>query len=169
MANWEAIGAVAELFGALGVIATLGYLAVQIRQNTTSTRTSSYQAAVAASAEWSRGVGLDPDATRIVVSGFRDYASLSPEDQPRFDLLNASIFRNYENIYYQYQQGAIDEAAWTGWSWRMRSTFAMPGTRVWWQGNRSGYNRDFAIYLESTPFPGPGEAPRPGPPPNERS
>ena len=42
--NWEAIGAVGEVFGALGVIATLGYLAVQIRQNTKTVRTSTYQA-----------------------------------------------------------------------------------------------------------------------------
>ena len=32
--NWVAIGAVGELLGALGVIATLGYLAFQIRKNT---------------------------------------------------------------------------------------------------------------------------------------
>ncbi len=32
--NWEAIGAIGELLGAAGVIATLGYLAFQIRQNT---------------------------------------------------------------------------------------------------------------------------------------
>ncbi len=32
--NWEALGAIAELVGAVGVIATLGYLAIQIRQNT---------------------------------------------------------------------------------------------------------------------------------------
>ena len=31
--NWEALGAIAELLGAIGVIATLGYLATQIRQN----------------------------------------------------------------------------------------------------------------------------------------
>ena len=31
--NWEAIGAIGEVLGALGVIATLGYLAFQIRQN----------------------------------------------------------------------------------------------------------------------------------------
>ena len=33
--NWEAIGAVGEVLGAIGVIATLVYLAVQIRQNST--------------------------------------------------------------------------------------------------------------------------------------
>ena len=32
--NWNAIGAVAELVGASGVIASLLYLAVQIRQST---------------------------------------------------------------------------------------------------------------------------------------
>ena len=32
--NWEAIGAIGEVVGALGVILTLGYLAYQIRQNT---------------------------------------------------------------------------------------------------------------------------------------
>lgn len=36
--NWEAIGAVAELLGALGVILSLLYLAAQIRTNTESSR-----------------------------------------------------------------------------------------------------------------------------------
>ena len=33
--NWEAIGAVGEVAGAIGVIVTLAFLATQIRQNTT--------------------------------------------------------------------------------------------------------------------------------------
>ena len=33
MINWDAVGAVAELAGAMAVVATLGYLALQIRQN----------------------------------------------------------------------------------------------------------------------------------------
>ena len=31
--NWDAIGAIGEILGAIVVIATLGYVAVQIRQN----------------------------------------------------------------------------------------------------------------------------------------
>jgi hypothetical protein len=31
--NWEAVGAIGEVFGAIGVIVTLAYLAMQIRQN----------------------------------------------------------------------------------------------------------------------------------------
>ena len=36
--NWEAIGAIAEAMGALGVIATLAYFSIQLRQNTISAR-----------------------------------------------------------------------------------------------------------------------------------
>ena len=36
--NWEAIGAIGEMVSAIGVIATLGYLAVQIKQNTRAIR-----------------------------------------------------------------------------------------------------------------------------------
>ena len=41
--SWDAIGAVAELLGAFGVIASLVYLANQMRQNTRAMRASAYQ------------------------------------------------------------------------------------------------------------------------------
>ena len=36
MINWEAIGAVGEIAGAIAVIATIFYLSLQIRQNSRS-------------------------------------------------------------------------------------------------------------------------------------
>ena len=45
--NWEALGAIGEIVGAVAVIATLGYLAVQIRQNTRSVRAATLQSVLA--------------------------------------------------------------------------------------------------------------------------
>jgi len=42
--NWDAISAIGEILGAIAVVATLGYLAVQIRQNTTALSVSSFHA-----------------------------------------------------------------------------------------------------------------------------
>ena len=36
--NWDAIGSIAEVIGALAVLITLAYLAVQVRQNSTQLR-----------------------------------------------------------------------------------------------------------------------------------
>jgi len=41
--NWEAIGAIGEVGGAIGVIVTLLYLAGQLRQNTKALRSASYE------------------------------------------------------------------------------------------------------------------------------
>ena len=63
--NWDAIGAIAELLGAVGVIVTLAYLAQQISQNTRTVRSS----AAAALAQTNNSVGLalvqDADVNRI--------------------------------------------------------------------------------------------------------
>ena len=40
--NWEAVGAIGEVVGALGVIATLLYLAIQIRRSTAQARSDSH-------------------------------------------------------------------------------------------------------------------------------
>ena len=41
--NWDAIGAVGEVGGAIGVVVTLIYLAGQLRQNTNALRSASYE------------------------------------------------------------------------------------------------------------------------------
>ncbi len=38
--EWDAVGAIAELMGAIAVLVTVGYLAVQIRQSTRSSESS---------------------------------------------------------------------------------------------------------------------------------
>lgn len=41
--NWDAISAVGKLVGAAGVILTLVYLAIQIRQNTAAVKGATHQ------------------------------------------------------------------------------------------------------------------------------
>ena len=43
--NWEAVSAIGEIAGAAGVIVTLGYLSIQIRQNTKASRITAVQTA----------------------------------------------------------------------------------------------------------------------------
>jgi hypothetical protein len=149
--NWEALGAIAELIGAAGVIATLVYLAAQIRQNTISTRTSSYQAVVEALSDWSRSVGLDPAVATLMVQGNRDLGALSAAQRAQYAFLMVSLFRNYENIFYQHEQGAIDDVVFEGWELRMRESIAAAGARAWWERSRLAYSAPFREFLERTP------------------
>ena len=50
--NWEAIQAISGLLSAIAVVATLGYVAVQIRQNTKSLRSAVPENRGAEAAGW---------------------------------------------------------------------------------------------------------------------
>ena len=63
--NWEALGAIGEIVGAVAVVVTLGYLAVQIRQNTRSAKVFSNQLVDSAAMR----LVTEPAAFDVIVSG----------------------------------------------------------------------------------------------------
>jgi hypothetical protein len=75
--NWDAIGAIAETLGAVGVITTLVYLSVQLRQNSRLLRTSSAALTTSGSTTLNVLMVQDPDIARIWSSELADRAALS--------------------------------------------------------------------------------------------
>ena len=151
--NWEAIGTVAELFGATGVIASLFYLGSQIRQNTRSVRASSYHAVVANLSQQSSALSRDPLLCELVVRGQGDFYALKRTEQMQFALFLVSTFRGYEDVFYQYRNGMLDEPVWPGWSNSMTRVFWQPGVQVWWPSWRLDCHADFREFLERSPAP----------------
>lgn len=82
--NWDAIGAAGEVVGALGVIFTLGYLAVQIRQNTQSTDKQSRRDAMEFVYTSSRPIIEDPVLAELYLRGMADFHQLSDVEKLRF-------------------------------------------------------------------------------------
>jgi len=63
--NWDAIGAFAELLGALAVFITVAFLAVQMRQNTRALRAESMNNASMSTQNWYLQVGTNPQCAEI--------------------------------------------------------------------------------------------------------
>jgi hypothetical protein len=64
MIEWNILGNIAESVAALGVIASLIYLAVQVRQNTQSIRASTYEGMIRSSGEFLLPLIQDRDLAR---------------------------------------------------------------------------------------------------------
>ena len=132
--NWDAIGAIAELLGAVGVIASLVYLAGQIRhsreqmnQNTRAIRANSYQQYVQSLGEvMHRGVD-SPEMWQTVRSGMNDFAVLNEEDAFRFGWWMNGVAHAFENCHYQYRVGMLDEDRWQKHYADVRELFENPG------------------------------------------
>jgi hypothetical protein len=92
--NWEAVGAIGEVLGAAGVIITLAYLAVQIRQNSRqlersmqATRIAADDAVARGFDQWRQLLISDEKVSEIYVRGLEDISALDPTERHRFNQL----------------------------------------------------------------------------------
>ena len=151
--NWDAIGAIAELVGAMGVIASLFYLGTQIRQNTRSVRASSYHALITNLSNLSASIGRESSTADVFVRGQSDFHSLSPTERAQFAILLVSLFRTYENIFYQSRQIMLEDSVRAAWEHSMTRYFWQPGVQAWWPAWRDDCHREFREFLEGSAAP----------------
>ena len=85
--NWEATSGIAEVLGATGVIVTLVYLAIQIRQNSAAVRLSNYWQLTAQLSEFTNQLSSDPELIQIYQCGLNSYRELPDLDRARFCML----------------------------------------------------------------------------------
>ena len=148
--NWDAVGAVGEIIGATAVLLSLLYLGFQIRQNTKSLKSSSYQAAIASMSESSNIIASNEQSARICRTMlFGDTQDLSEDESFMGSAWLTGLFRNYENFYYQHQTGAMEDHLWEGMRRTMVGYYNLPNIGEWWAVRKGIYSTEFSAFLES--------------------
>jgi len=118
------LGALGEFIGAIAVVVTLAYLAIQIRQNTHAMEENkrlalaqTYQMRADALQHMlvraSESEYIGPIIVKLNLAGYPgDVASLdvlTPEERGRFRQWQIAQQTHWDNMFYQYQQGFLDE------------------------------------------------------------
>jgi len=106
--NWEAIGAVGELAGAVAVIVTLIYLAGQLRQNTKALRSSTYQAFNDSSFSWADSE-IENAAMIAKTANCSSLDELAPEEREIWRGIMFKAFTVMESNYLHHRAGAMDD------------------------------------------------------------
>jgi hypothetical protein len=150
--NWEAVGAISDVLGAIAVIATLGYVAIQIRQNTSALKSAATQATHDQSAAIYDLLAADPKLSDIFVRGLDEPDSLDRIDTARFySFLMGVVFR-YQNWYLQTQSQALDKEQLASWARVTRQISATPGFLRFWKERRHIFTPALVTYFEQEVF-----------------
>lgn len=110
--NWDAISAIAELLGALAVIVTLIYLAVQLRQQNTVTKAQIEQQRADSVIQLAAVLSVTENRilyTKVVLDRSLTPADLSEEENIHLKIILSPLRANFENTYQQFQSGYISE------------------------------------------------------------
>jgi len=70
--NWDAVGAVGEIVGALAVFLTLAYLAIQIRQNTRAVQSSAIDSSINRISAMRQSLSENTELATLYLKGGKD-------------------------------------------------------------------------------------------------
>ena len=146
--NWEAIGAVANLFAALGVIATLIYLAMQIRQNTKAVRSSSIESLVHNLSATAQAAVENEYMVPLMLKANAGPETFTEVERVRMHFWFIMTFRRFEGVYFQRELGFVDAAVIEGFERSHISILASNSGRLWWANAKEIFNSGFVSYVE---------------------
>ena len=144
------LGDLGDFLGGIGVIATLVYLAIQIRRNTRAVRTASLDSAYVAHMEFQRTVWSDSELNRLWFDGLRGESQLSDTDRERFLFMLISCARLWEGAYFKVHEGSLESKAWAGLNEELAGVFSFPGVQAYWTDIVRGMcAQEFVQFVES--------------------
>lgn len=137
------LGSLGEFVAAIATVATLVYLAVQIRLNTTEQRSNSRLATTRLVTDWHTTIMSDPELIRVFNSGFLEPDSLEPADRARFIWMVAAWASRMEEMYTQHKAGLIDPVLWEQYREILASFLKNPISNEWWESKVFVCSKEF--------------------------
>src|SRR5262249_40351470 len=130
--SWEALGAIANLLAAIGVIATLIYLSIQIRQNTKAVRSSSVQNLVQSLSTTAQAAVENESMIPLLVKADAGDSALTDEERTRLHFWFIMTFRRCDGVYFQRDLGFVDAAMIEGFERWDIAIMASKTGQAWW-------------------------------------
>ena len=147
MGEGSRLRAATEFLGFLALIASLGFVGTEIRQNTIAVRSATTQSVADQTMNLVLAMATDEHLPRLLarLADGVTQAELSPEDNQRLQLAMIAGLRRQENLYLQVEAGVLDRVSLANTSF---SFYRNPFGRQLWSVVRPTFDQGFAGYWE---------------------
>lgn len=153
--DWNLIASISQLVGAAAVVASLIYVALQLRLSNALARAEAYRVVSLRvsemTGEWAKDEDFIPVVRTTLFERTAQMDDLSPDQRTKLVLYYSSSLRIYETIHRQVEAGVLDEDAYDMLGGVM---FRAPVFSDVWQSLGAAYSPDFARLIEKRFFVG---------------
>ncbi len=143
--DWEAIGAVGEVLGAVGVLVTLVYLAIQIRSNTAETHNSTIESVMTADATLRNSLVGGPVPRLIAAVEAGD--EITEEERYILTYYLQAYMQGWEVAYYLNTRGSLPNDVLQAIAFRRMATLHALEKIVPWLSFSAGYTPTFQAHV----------------------
>ena len=145
--DWDAVGAIGEIIGAVAVLATLGYVSIQVRLHARQLEAANEQEAFRQLSEFINRVSKDPAAKSVFEKVSQD-KPLSEQDEIDWAWILAELTNTGEAHFLQYKKGALSRDVWLKYEGALTAYLATPVGRRWWFNRMAPFSEEFIAHLD---------------------
>ena len=145
--TWEKIR---DVVAVVGVAGSLIFVGLEVRQNTAATRGQTRQELTALNQDWLTLLSADSEFSDLFYRAWELQEPLEEPEQFRADFMMVLNLRRMENVFFQFQEGLVDESALGGYGLQALE-ITTPRFQEWWveKNWRAAFHPDFVTFLES--------------------
>jgi len=148
------LGNISEFVGAIGVVASLIYVGLEVRRNTKALRAQAQETVVSGYMQSINMISEHADVmAKCFRSSYEEFRAYPEGEKTIFFGVVFGFFKHFEQIHAQYRRGLIDDQEWDSWSEHIRMQFHQPGPQWWWTMRRTSFVESFREYLENSSRP----------------
>ena len=151
----EEFNYIAEIVASLAVIASLIYLAVQVKQGTQAVRLSTVHNVTEEFRDWNNVLATNGGLAAILLKGMQSPREIEGTDKMRYNCILYSLFTSFENAYVQQKAGALDSDEWNGLKQSITDMSDIPGFRSYWDERKHWYGENFRQFMDTQVMPVP--------------
>lgn len=140
----EDLANIGELVAAIGVLASLIYVSIQIKRNESTTRAATTQDLLAKSTDM-----MFSHANGSAYTKFLAGIDLSADEEAQMLLYTAGIFSHYNSAHHLYRVGKLDPEIWEMFDTRARLNIKRDeGFEAWWLNYKGFFTLSFQEYID---------------------
>jgi hypothetical protein len=145
LSNWASI---AEIMGAVAIIVSLIYLAIQVNDSTRAVRSAAANDANVAMQAWYLAIGSNEQISSLWLDAMLSEEPLSRDKEFQFLMMTHSAFLAFQNSYFLAQEGTIDAELREAITAAVIGVKDLPGMKRYWRQRSSYLHSGFAAYVD---------------------
>ncbi len=143
------LASIGSFVSGVAVLASLVFVAVQMRQNTLAVRAAASQAESLIYWQINQTVVTHADVARLWRCGCADPDSLTDDDWVRYVSFLSSAFRVFEGAQLEHRKGLLDKPHWDSLVAVMTDFAGQPGVKAFWALRRHRQSPEFQSWFET--------------------
>jgi|SRR5215469_3127856 len=143
------LASLGSFISGIAVLISFGFLALQMRQSARNQRAIIHNERARLVQDLTvQSFGTYESAETMLRGGIAD-VSLDSVRSRQYLATLLSVFRLFEEFFYQHKDGMMDEARWHSNTLRMHAFLASPGMRAGWRAHAPMFGADFRAWMDA--------------------